>query len=124
MTVDPVPGASSTGLRRLLLAILSQQYEVGRAAGKAAAALPVEGKDDGGATTTRAGAAVQAAVKMLELIIEARHALRPMIQAGNSGCGDRCDGYVAIDQMISIESLKCQREGPLLSQYMIIVSPA
>ena len=87
VTVDPVPGVSSKELRRLLLSILYQQHKVGQATARAAASQDGKVK---GVTTTSAGAAVSAAVKMLHLIIEARHVLRPMTQGGNAGCGDRC----------------------------------
>ena len=91
MTVDPVPGVSSKELRRLLLAILYQQHKVGQATARAAASDATAGKVKGVATTgTSAGAAVFAAIKMLHLIVEARHVLRPTIQGGNAGCGDRC----------------------------------
>ena len=84
MTVDPVPGAASPQLRQLLHAILYQQHQVGDASSAAAAAAAA-----GGGGEVEGVAAVSAAVLMLQLVVEARQRLRPIIQAGNSACGDR-----------------------------------
>ena len=84
--MDPVPGAASPQLRQLLHAILYQQHQVGDASSAAAAATA---SADGVGGEVEGVAAVSAAVLMLQLVVEARQRLRPIIQAGNSACGDR-----------------------------------
>lgn len=82
VTVEPVGGVASPKLRMLLLAVMYQQHRVASAAkaaaGGAEAALPV----------------LTEASTMLQLVLAARHHLRPIIQSGNAGCygrwGERC----------------------------------
>ncbi|KAG1659718.1 hypothetical protein FOA52_012256, partial [Chlamydomonas sp. UWO 241] len=102
VTVDPVPGVASPELRQKLMAVMYQQHRTASAAGDSDKSKT--GSSDGSDTEAAAGGgskdALSEATLMLQLVLSARHYLRPAIRAGNAGCGGRLHDLLFLDMAL------------------------